>query len=32
MMPIEMVEMSQGRTVEDFRLAWEEAVARGLME
>ena len=32
MMPVEMVEMSQGRTVEGFREVWEESVRRGMTE
>lgn len=30
MMPLEMIEMSQGRSMEEFREVWEEAVARGM--
>lgn len=30
MMPVEMVEMSQGRGVGEFRSAWEEAVREGM--
>lgn len=30
MMPVEMVEMSQGRGVGDFKAAWDEAVRQGM--
>lgn len=29
-MPIEMVQMSQGRNMSEFSEAWNEAVARGM--
>jgi hypothetical protein len=32
MMPLEMIEMSQGRSMEEFRDAWQDAVARGMTE
>jgi hypothetical protein len=32
MMPIEMVEMSQGRSMGDFASAWQEAVAAGIRD
>jgi hypothetical protein len=32
MMPIEMVEMSQGRTVQGFRAAWADAIRQGMTE
>ena len=30
MMPLEMIEMSQGRSLEEFTEAWQDAVARGM--
>lgn len=30
MMPVEMVEMSQGRNMAEFSQAWNDAVARGM--
>lgn len=32
MMPVEMVQMSQGRSVPEFAEAWAEAVARGMQD
>lgn len=32
MMPVEMVEMSQGRGVGEFRMAWDEAVRQGMQD
>ncbi|KAK4689683.1 hypothetical protein P7C73_g418, partial [Tremellales sp. Uapishka_1] len=32
MMPVEMIEMSQGRSMGEFREAWEEAVANGMRD
>lgn len=32
MMPLEMVEMSQGRSLEEFREVWDEVVAAGLRD
>lgn len=32
MMPIEMVEMSQGRSMVEFREAWDEAVGGGMVD
>ena len=32
MMPMEMVEMSQGRSMVDFREAWDEAIAAGMRD
>lgn len=30
MLPLEMVQMSQGQTASDFRAAWQEAMAQGI--
>lgn len=30
MLPVEMVEMSQGRNMAEFSEAWNEAMARGM--
>lgn len=30
MMPVEMVEMSQGRSLHEFTAAWQEALAQGM--
>ena len=30
MMPLEVMDMSQGRSMGDFKVAWDEAVARGM--
>lgn len=32
MMPVEMVEMSQGRGVGEFKAAWDEIVRDGIMD
>lgn len=32
MMPLEMVEMSQGRSLEEFRAVWDEVMAAGILE
>lgn len=32
MLPVEMVEMSEGRTQEEFRAAWNEAVEAGFVD
>lgn len=32
MMPLEMIEMSQGRSLEEFREAWQDVIARGMTE
>nr|XP_018261999.1 cytoplasmic protein [Kwoniella dejecticola CBS 10117]OBR84157.1 cytoplasmic protein [Kwoniella dejecticola CBS 10117] len=32
MMPIEMIELSQGRNMQEFKEAWDEALAQGMTE
>ncbi|WVQ65438.1 uncharacterized protein L199_003614 [Kwoniella botswanensis] len=32
MMPLEMIELSQGRSMQEFKDAWDEAVAQGMTE
>ncbi|WWC96441.1 hypothetical protein V866_003309 [Kwoniella sp. B9012] len=32
MMPLEMIELSQGRNMQEFKDAWDEAVAQGMAE
>ncbi|OCF75495.1 cytoplasmic protein [Kwoniella mangroviensis CBS 8886] len=32
MMPLEMIELSQGRNMQEFKDAWDEAVAQGMTE
>ena len=32
MIPLEMIEMSQGRSLDEFREAWQDVLARGMSE
>jgi len=32
MMPLEIIEMSQGRSLDEFREAWQDVLARGMTE